>query len=327
MPQGYGPAMRIFTKICKIPFSYLRKKGFISVVYVDDSYLQASSFAECQQNVQDTVALLEELGFTIHDKKSSLVPKQHITFLGFEFNSLDMTIRLTNVKKVRIVDICVALLNRPNNTIRELAKVIGNLVASFYGVTYGPLFYRYLEHDKTLALKTSRYNFDSSVTLSYEAKLELQWWIKNIKTSYKNIATCDPDIVIHTDARLTGWGVTDGKNPSGGFWIESEIEHINILELKAVLYAITIYCKNKNYSHIRIMCDNTTAISYINNMGGQVSLPCFKIAKTIWQFCMNSNTWLSAAHIAGCKNIIADKYSRKLDDSTEWQLNPKIFNI
>ena len=37
MPNGYGPAMRIFTKISKIPFSILREKGFLSVVYVDDS--------------------------------------------------------------------------------------------------------------------------------------------------------------------------------------------------------------------------------------------------------------------------------------------------
>ena len=38
MPNGYGPAMRIFTKISKIPFSILREKGFLSVVYVDDSF-------------------------------------------------------------------------------------------------------------------------------------------------------------------------------------------------------------------------------------------------------------------------------------------------
>ena len=31
MPNGYGPAMRIFTKISKIPFSIFREKGFLSV--------------------------------------------------------------------------------------------------------------------------------------------------------------------------------------------------------------------------------------------------------------------------------------------------------
>ena len=40
MPNGYGPDMKIFIKISKISFSILREKGFLSVVYVDHSYLQ-----------------------------------------------------------------------------------------------------------------------------------------------------------------------------------------------------------------------------------------------------------------------------------------------
>ena len=47
MPNGYGPAIRIFTKITKIPFTLLRKKGHVSVVYVDDSYLQGKVQEQC----------------------------------------------------------------------------------------------------------------------------------------------------------------------------------------------------------------------------------------------------------------------------------------
>ena len=38
-PNGYGPAMQICTKNSKRPFSIFREKGFLSAVYVDDSYL------------------------------------------------------------------------------------------------------------------------------------------------------------------------------------------------------------------------------------------------------------------------------------------------
>ena len=38
VPNGYGPAMRIFTKITKVPFSVLRMQGHTSVIYVDYSY-------------------------------------------------------------------------------------------------------------------------------------------------------------------------------------------------------------------------------------------------------------------------------------------------
>ena len=40
MPNGYGPTMRIFTKITKVPFSYLRNRGFISEEFVENSYLE-----------------------------------------------------------------------------------------------------------------------------------------------------------------------------------------------------------------------------------------------------------------------------------------------
>ena len=66
MPNGYGPAMRIFTKISKIPFSILREKGFLSVVYVDDSYLQGDDCEDCFCNALNTIEILRSLGFTIH---------------------------------------------------------------------------------------------------------------------------------------------------------------------------------------------------------------------------------------------------------------------
>ena len=38
--NGYIPVMQILTKISKISFSILREKFFLSLVYIDDSYLQ-----------------------------------------------------------------------------------------------------------------------------------------------------------------------------------------------------------------------------------------------------------------------------------------------
>ena len=40
----YGPLMRIFTKVSKVPFSHLRGKGFLSRVFVDDSYQQGNTY-------------------------------------------------------------------------------------------------------------------------------------------------------------------------------------------------------------------------------------------------------------------------------------------
>ena len=59
MPNGYGPAMRIFIKITKVQFSVLRMQGHTSVVYVDNSYLQGDSYESCLKNVNDTIIMLQ----------------------------------------------------------------------------------------------------------------------------------------------------------------------------------------------------------------------------------------------------------------------------
>jgi len=326
LPNGYGPAMRVFTKITKVPFSHLRKNGHISVVFVDDSYLQSNTYEECMTNIHDTVKLLELLGFTIHPNKSILTPTQNITFLGFDINTIKMTITLTYKKKEKIKYLCETSLSLKSITVRNLATVIGNLVAAFPSVTYGKLHYRHLEAEKIAAVKYSKQNFDSTLILTKKSKLELLWWKNNILDSYHKIHLVSPDKIIFTDASMQGWGATDNKTSSGGLWKEYEISHINELEMKAIFIGIRLFCKNRNFQHVKVMCDNMTAIAYINHMGGTKSSTCNEIAKLIWEWCINNNLWVSAAHIPGRSNIEADLYSRKYNSSTEWQLNPKLFN-
>ena len=91
--------MRIFKKITKVPYSVLRKQGHTSVVYVDDSYLQGDSNGSCLNNVNDTIAMLESLGFNIHPEKSVLKPTQNLIYLDFIINSKDMTLKLKEEKK------------------------------------------------------------------------------------------------------------------------------------------------------------------------------------------------------------------------------------
>ena len=58
------------------------------------------------------------------------------------------------------------------------------------------------------------------------------------------------------------------NNPMGGLWSENmKIEHINYLELFAVKLAVGYKELWQGCKHLRIRCDNTTAIAYINNMG------------------------------------------------------------
>ena len=75
------------------------------------------------------------------------------------------------------------------------------------------------------------------------------------------------------------------------------------------------------------MCDNVTAIAYVNYMGGIKSETGNNISRRIWNFCTENKLCVSAAHIPGKKNIEADQESRVLQDATEWKLHPELFHI
>ena len=124
---------------------------------------------------------------------------------------------------------------------------------------------------------------------------------------------------------MTGWGVTYKVNRSEGFWDNEEITRINVLELKAIFYGNKSYSKNQVFKHVKVMCDNTTTISYFNHMGGQKFEDCNSLKKEVCKWCIERNLWISAAHIPDCNNLEADLYSRELEDAIEWQLNPAVF--
>ena len=70
-------------------------------------------------------------------------------------------------------------------------------------------------------------------------KQELSWWIENIQLQYRKICRPNPTIVLETDASLKGWGAKLNVQKIGGRWTTVEKqEHINVLELLAIFYAL-----------------------------------------------------------------------------------------
>ena len=97
------------------------------------------------------------------------------------------------------------------------------------------------------------------------------------------------------------------------------------MEILAAFYGLKALCNKASNLHVRLQIDNTTAVSYINNMGGTRSGQCNKLAKEVWMWCINRNVWVSAAHLAGKLNVEADKCSRVFNDRTEWMLDKNVF--
>ena len=238
-----------------------------------------------------------------------------------------MNVRPTEQKAERIKELCQNMRARKNTTIQKLAELIGKLCSSFPGVELGPLYYRELERIKCKGLREHRGDFSSTIDITPEAYSELDWWISNVETSHKSIMHAEPSLIIESDASKEGWGATVKNGiPTGGRWTREEsVLHINVLELIAAFFGLKCFCSEMKNQHIRLLLDNSTAVSYINAMGGMKSNMCNKVAKTIWEWCTLRNLWITACHIPGVTNQAADTASRAFNDRTEWMIDKIIF--
>ena len=215
MPNGYSDAMRIFTKILKPVFGHLRQEGHLSVIFVDDSYLQGDTKQECMNNIKATVDLLLKLGFIVHEKKSVLKPTQKIEFLGFIIDSNSMTIEINREKAEHILLKIRKFLQNPSPIIRKLASVVGSVISIFPAKSLGKLHYPALEKEKISLLKEKCGNYEAKIlSLNKHAIEDLKWWLGATPNAKNNINTPQADFEINTVASGSGWGATDGSNPT-----------------------------------------------------------------------------------------------------------------
>ena len=327
LPFGLNVAPRIFTKLIKPVLCHLRSQGFCSVGFLDDFLLFGKSEAECRINYEATQQLYTQLGCLINTEKSNPIPVQEVKFLGFIFNSVSMTMALPDEKKNNIFHMCseiITLNSQKKLTCLKVAQVIGTLIAACPAVPYGPLYTRQLEFEKTKALVDN--NYHSPFHLSAKAISDLTWWKENIFNSIMAIGSNEFDLVITTDASLSGWGAHCDSGFSRGFWNTAEQrQHINCLELLAIFYGLKLFGCAGNQK-ILIRSDSTTAISYVNRYGGCRSTRAHDIAKQIWQFCEHRQIFIFASYISTSLNYEADMYSRQEVDQSDYKLGENYFS-
>ncbi|KAJ2940861.1 hypothetical protein O0L34_g10122 [Tuta absoluta] len=151
---------------------------------------------------------------------------------------------------------------------------------------------------------------------------DFQWWLRAIENPAHRIRDDYYVAEIFTDASTSGgWGAACGEETASGPWSESERElHINCLELLAAFFGLKIFAKDYNNCQILLRVDNSTAIAYINRMGGIQYPHLTAIAKQIWQWCETRKIFVYASYIKSSDNVIADAESRKTHPDIEWEL-------
>ncbi|KAG7298972.1 hypothetical protein JYU34_017443 [Plutella xylostella] len=319
LPFGLCTAPYVFTKIIKPVVHYLRSMGLMSVNYLDDFMCIGRTYTECLENIKITKQFLESLGFVINISKSQLIPSTYCKFLGFNFDTHNMTLNLPQDKKIRIRDKAKKFIKLKKCTIRQFAEFIGLLTSACPAVQYGWVYTKIFEREKFLALNNTD-NYNKQMILPSHLTTDLNWWATHIMSSFCPFRKQNYVKEIFSDSSLTGWGIVCGGESARGNWNESELSlHINTLELKAAFIGLKIFAAKLTNCELLLRIDNSTAICYINRMGGVQHTHLNNIARDIWQWCEVRGLFVFASYVKSSDNV-ADYGSRLINVDTEWEL-------
>jgi hypothetical protein len=301
--------------------------GIRLIIYIDDILVVAESETLLKDHTAGIIYLLENLGFVINLPKSLLEPTKTIDFLGFLLDSTTMELKLPGGKIKSLRGEARRILAADRVTALDLSSLLGKMNATTKAVAMAPLFYRHLQAELHSTLNRSYQNYGARLSLSERAKEELQWWITHLTNwNGRSLIAKKPNVSLETDASRTGWGAVCEGVRTGGPWSRQEQTlHINCLELLAVFLAFKCFFRNKRSIHILLKMDNTSAVAYINKMGGTVSPALNGINKEFWLWCMERDISVQAQHLAGRLNVTADEESRVLKDRSDWMLCPRVF--
>ena len=142
-----------------------------------------------------------------------------------------------------------------------------------------------------------------------------------------HLASPVPSLTLFTDAFLLGWGAyLEGQTVSGMWSSTLQKDHINLLEMRAVLLALSHFKLCLESLSIVLATDNTTVVAYLKNQVGTHCYALYQLAKDVLILCSQFQIHLVVRHIPGRLNVLADSLSRSLAPvNTEWEFHQAVF--
>ena len=171
-------------------------------------------------------------------------------------------------------------------------------------------------------------HLDKKISIPESLSSHLAWWgcehhlNKGVPIDVRAV-----DLQLVTDSSEFGWGAHCQGQKINGVWEGKEAYlHINYKELKTVLIAMRHFSNLITNKAVMVLCDNTTAVSYIKKQGGLKSHDLYKVTFSIYSLAEFLNVDLQVRHVAGALNAIADRLSRQGQPITyEWSIHPVTF--
>lgn len=171
-------------------------------------------------------------------------------------------------------------------------------------------------------LKNAKENLQYSISLTREAKENLTLLcLHAIVEDGKLILPASSTLTIFSDASNSGWGALSGNVKMGGPWtLPESTGHINEFEILAALKGLeTRFTPFIHTTSLELRLDNTSAVSFINCLGGCKLATLCSVALRIVTWNKSRKLELHAIFLTGTANILTDIPSRRLLETENYQ--------
>ena len=159
-----------------------------------------------------------------------MTPSQNLEFLGMMVNTNTLLISLPSDKVKQIQSEANRISNMTTLSACLLSQFLGKSNAATQAVPPAPLFYRYLQQDLQAALAWGNQDYETLLSLTQSAREELTWWQDQLpKWNGKALRQCQEQMVIRSDASLSGWGAVCKGGPHRGCLVSSRADHAHQL--------------------------------------------------------------------------------------------------
>lgn len=323
LPFGLSLAPWVFTRIIRELCIAVRRQGIRLHAYLDDWLILADSEQRCALHTSAVLRQAQDLGFLPNWDKSDLSPSQSFTFLGMEFDTALWSVRPSQVRSDRLGQLLSQLLSTSSASARSIAALLGQMESLAPLVPLGRLHKRELQRQFRMRWSQASQPWDRVISLeNWFAPTVTQWTVKSWVQKGVPISPPHTQEELYTDASVSGWGAHVGSHSASGLWSPCQKDwHINRLELEAVWLAVQAFKAVLMGKHILLCTDNTTVACYVNKQGGARSSSLSKRTEDLLMWCSSQGVSLSARHVPGKLNILADFLSRPHTIlHTEWTL-------
>jgi hypothetical protein len=324
-PFGVCTAPRVFSMIMHHCAKIVRTKWKVRCIqYLDDWLVVDQNRQRLQLIAPQILDFLRLLGWTINEQKCNLKPQRIFEFLGWKWNTTQLSVELPTEKRKCLLKVIKTWIGKATCgqtvPVRKLAMLAGRLSATRLQFKQASA---YLSHIYAIQAKAllKKERWDATVRLSSWMLKDLLWWRTQImENRYTNFARKSCQATIYTDASSWGWGAVlrwkDANQTKevwrAGEWKEKEISWTsNHKELSAVergMRQLWPVLEKNQLDSILLMSDNSAVVFNLNRRRACMSL--LAPLRSLLNYIRFWNIQIIARHVPGIKNGKADKLSR-----------------